>query len=130
MSNGWSPTPVALGNPVPLTVAGVQAGMVVSKEFRITAGGACVGLAVKIDTAATTVAGSITAKLQTAVDSEWEDSKTVSVTGNGRFYIQLLSNRTADQQYMPLLAKGRVVIVNTNAGDTTQISSIDVLQEL
>lgn len=126
--NGWS------AKNVESKVAGVYAGVIAnspaSVEWAIYSGGAVDGLVVKIKASSVTVVGSITAKLQTAVGSDWEDSKTVVISADGVFYIKLLGAKAADQTYLPLLNKGRIVITNTNAGDTATIDSVEILQQL
>jgi hypothetical protein len=110
-------------------VAGVQAGTVVTKPFAITAGGSR-HMVIKIVASDVTVVGTITAKLQTAIGDDWVDSKTVAITEDGNFYIKLMVETAGDQTYLPLLDVGRVLIVNTNAGDTVTIDAVEVLQEL
>lgn len=108
-----------------------QTNQAISSEFGITASGAK-HLVVAIKTASTTVTNAITAKLQTAVQTggtdSWQDSKTVSITGNGWFFIKLMAETSADQTYLPLLARGRLVIT-TLAGDVTTVQAVEVLQE-
>lgn len=124
--NGWSATDYAAA---PGQVVGASAtNSVVSKEYPITAGGA-LNCVIKIKCSAVTVAAGITAKLQTAIGSDWVDSKTVAVSATGSFYIKLQTALAGDQTYLPLLNKGRVVLT-TGAGDTATIDSIEVLQEL
>jgi hypothetical protein len=123
MANGWSSKNVE--NTVARVVPASQTNLVVSNDFPITAGGATRGFCLKLKVSAVTVAAAITAKLQTAIGDDWVDSKTVTVTADGSFYIKIL----ADNTYMPLLNKGRLVIT-TGAGDTATIDSVEVLQEL
>ena len=59
-------------------------------------------LVVKIKVSGVTVGGGITAKLQTGIDGEFVDSKTVSISGNGNFYIKLLAAAAGDQTFFPL----------------------------
>jgi hypothetical protein len=122
--NGWSANDYALST----TVSGVQTNAVVSKEFPISAGGA-LNMAIKL-AATATVVGSITAKLQTAIGDDWVDAKTVAISATGNFYLKLNIEVAGDQTYLPLLNKGRLVVSNTNAGDSVSFSSISVLQEL
>lgn len=125
--NGYTPDNVTLS---PLAaVSGVVTNSVLTKEFPITAGGSR-HLVVKVKASGVTVVGSITAKLQTAIDGEFVDSKTVTVTANGNFYIKLMAETAGDQTYLPLLRSGRVVLTTTNAGDAVTIDSVSVLQEL
>lgn len=113
------------------TVGASQTDSVISKEnFSITARGA-LNFVVHVKTSSTTVAAGITAKLQTRTNTQhaWQDSKTVSVTGNGSFFIKLQTNASGDQSFLPLLAAGRVVI-STGVGDTVDIDAVEILQEL
>lgn len=124
--NGWSAKDVTSA---PGQVVGAsQTNLPISVEFPITAGGA-LHFVLALDVTAVTVATAITAKLQTAIGSTWQDSKTVSVTADGRFYIKLNVEVAGDQTFLPLLNKGRLVLT-TGAGDTATISAINVLQEL
>lgn len=111
------------------TISGIVSGQVVSSEFTITEGGS-LNLVVKITAAAVTVVGGITAKLQTAIGSDWVDSKTVAIAATGSVYLKFNVEVTADQTYLPLLSKGRIVITTTNAGDAATISAVNVLQAL
>lgn len=127
--NGWSSKNYALGSDVGGTPVGASAtNTPVSKEFPITAGGA-LNMAIKIVASAATVAVGITAKLQTAVGGDWVDSKTVAIVSTAPAYIKLNVEVTADQTFLPLLNKGRVVIT-TGAGDSVTISEVDVLQNI
>lgn len=126
--NGWSAKDVTL-IPAP-SYSGIVTNELLSLEgWPITAGGS-LNLVVKIKVSAATAVGTITAKLQTAIGSDWQDSKTVAITGSGVVYIKLQTSVTADQPYLPLLNKGRVVVSTTNAGDSVSVSEVMVLQEL
>lgn len=120
--NGWAPKSVGIVQ----AVTANQTNLAISREFPITASGSR-NLVVAIKTSATTVAAAITAKLQTAVNGTYQDSKTVSVTGNGYFFIKLNVEVAGDQTYLPLLNSGKVVIT-TGAGDAVTIDSVDILQ--
>ena len=100
----------------------------ISREFALYSGGAVQGLVIKIKASGVTAADGITAMLQTGTGGDWENSKTVSIDGNGAFYIKLLAANTSDQAFMPLLARGRVV-VTTGTGDALTVDSVEVLQE-
>lgn len=126
--NGWSPSSNLKKNGLAAVGASVT-NQEISEVFPITAGGAVEGMVVKIAVSGVTLATAITAKLQTAIDAEFVDSKTVAITANGNFYIKLLGNAAADQTFLPLLRSGRLVIT-TGAGDAVTIDSIKVLQEL
>lgn len=124
--NGYSPENYKLGN---IGVVGAaQTDLAITKEFPITAWGSRY-LVVAVKCSAVTVAVAITAKLQTGVDGNFFDSKPVSVTADGTFFIKFLPERAVDQTYLPLLSRGRVVIT-TGAGDTATIDTVNVIQEL
>lgn len=128
MPGGYAPENVVLSTSSPAAYGASLTNQVVSKEFRISPGGSC-RLVLALDTSAVTAGAGITAKLQTAVDDfTWVDSKTVAVTATGDFYIKLAIEIAADQTFLPLLAKGRVV-VTTGAGSAVTFDAIWVLQE-
>lgn len=124
--NGWAPKNVEITG---AAVSGVIANSPISVEFPITAGGSK-NMVIKLKVSGVTVVGSITAKLQTALGSDWVDSKTVAVSADGNFYIKLNIEVAGDQTFLPLLARGRVVLTTTNAGDAASVTSVEVLQEL
>lgn len=126
MSNGWSANDVALSGA--MVVGASATDTPVSKEYGITAGGA-LNHVVKIVLSDVTVSTGITAKLQTAVGDDWEDSKTATVSADGSVYIKLQTAAADDQTFLPLLNKGRVVI-STGSGDTATVDSVSVLQYL
>lgn len=123
--NGWSSKSVAK----PTVISGVVANQVATVVYPITAGGS-LNKVIKIKASSVTVVGSITAKLQTAISNDWVDSKTVTISANGDFYIKLNIEVAGDQTFLPLLNAGRVVVTTTNAGDAVTIDSVDILQEL
>lgn len=123
---GYSPINEANGG---APISGVVTNQPVSKEFPVTAGGSLHFVA-KITAAAVTSAGTITAKLQTAIGNDWVDSKTVVISATGIFYIKLNVEVAGDQTFLPLLSKGRVVITTTNASDAVTITAVNVLQEI
>lgn len=124
--NGYSPKDVQLP---PAPISGVVTNQVVSKEFPITAGGS-IHFVAKLAVSGVTVVGAITAKLQTAINGDYVDNKTATITAGGNYYISLLAERTADQTFLPLLSSGRVVVTTTNAGDAVTVNVVSVLQEL
>lgn len=128
MSNGWAQEDVSSSPDQALS--GIVTSSVITKEFRLSAGGASQGLAVKVKASAATIVGSITAKLQTALGNDWVDVKSVTVSAAGNFYIKVMSTVAGDAAIMPLLNKGRVVITTTNAGDSVTVASVEVLQAL
>jgi hypothetical protein len=122
--NAWSPNSATLPNLV--AVGASQTNVPVSKKFPITAGGSK-NLVVCITTSA--ASGTVTAKLRTSIGSGTAvDSKTVSITGAGDFYIKLNSDLIADQTYLPLLSLGEVV-VTTAAGASVTVTAVQTLQE-
>lgn len=126
MSNGWSSGDVTLS---PSQVVGASVtNAPISRVYPITAGGA-IHHVVCIDVTSVTLTTAITAKLQTAIGSVWQDSKTVSITANGRYFIKLNVEVSGDQTYLPLLNSGRVVLT-TGSGDTATITAVNILQEL
>jgi hypothetical protein len=84
---------------------------------------------IKVKFSGVTVSTAITAKLQTAIGSDWVDNKTASVAGNGAVYIKLLATDSSDWTYMPLLNRGRIVLT-TGSGDAATVVSCEVLQPL
>lgn len=126
--SGYSPKDVSLTVPEN-TISGVVTNQPITSVFPITEGGS-LNFVVKVVASGVTVVGAITAKLQTAIDGVFVDSKTVSITANGPFYIKLNVEVTADQTFLPLLSAGRVVITTTNAGDAAILQHISVLQAL
>lgn len=111
----------------PKNVAAGVATSDVSRWFNITDSGSR-KIIVKLVATATAVTGSLTAKLQTSIGSDWVDAKTVAITADGIYYITLIDTKSADQTYLPLMCKGRIVIVGTNSADTTTLTEIQVLQ--
>ncbi len=110
-------------------ISGIVTNSQIGRDYAITAQGARFHV-VKLTVSGVTVVGAITAKLQSAISSDWVDSKTVSISGNGAFYIKLLADAAGDQTYLPLLNKARIVVTTTNAGDALTVDSIEVLQPL
>lgn len=126
MSNGWSANDYAITG----AVSGIVTDWPVSRQFPLYSGGAIDGIVLKIVTSSVTHVGTQTLKLQTAIGSDWVDSKTATFTAAGATYIKILGNASADQGFLPLLNKGRVVITQTNAGDIATIVSCELLQQL
>lgn len=125
--NGWSSKDVAITGKV---VSGIVSNQQITVDaFPITAGGSR-NMVIKIKTSAATVVGTITVKLQTACGSDWVDSKSTTIAAAGSVYIKLLEALSTDQQYLPLLNQGRVVVTTTNAGDSITLQSVEILQEL
>lgn len=125
MGNGWSASDYSLDK----SLSGVVTDSPVSREFPLSAGGA-LNNACKIVASGVTVVGSITAKFQSALGSDWVDAKTVTISGNGNFYIKHNIEVAGDQTHLPLLNRARVVITTTNAGDAVTIDEVSFLQSL
>lgn len=122
--NAWIPNTVTL--PGLSAIGASQTNVPVSKKFPITAGGSK-NLVVCISVSA--AAGTVTAKLRSSLGSGTPvDSKTVSITGAGDFYIKLNSDLLADQTYLPLLSLGEVV-VSTNGASSVTVTSVQSLME-
>lgn len=126
MPNGWAAEEYVIPGSV---IAGEVEDQVVSKEFRVSAGGA-LNMIVKVVADDVTVVGAISAMLQTANGSDWEDVKSVSITTDDAYYIRVNVQDADDQDFLPLLNKGRIVVTTDNAGDEVTISSVEVLQNL
>ena len=125
MSNGWSPQERVLHGNTSLVAS--QSNIPVSQEFKVSAGGSCrMVLAIN----ASECTGTVDLKLQTSSGgSTWADSKATTIAAAGRVYLRLAIEISADQTYLPLLAKCRLV-ATTGAGETITISSVEVLQPL
>lgn len=122
--NAWSPNTATLPNLQPIGAS--QTNVPISKKFPITAGGSK-NLVICISVSA--ASGTVTAKLRTSIGSGTPvDSKTVSITAAGDYYIKLNSDLLADQTYLPLLSLGEVV-VSTAAGASVTVTSVQSLQE-
>lgn len=112
-----------------ITLGASETNTVVSKLFPITQLGSR-NLRIKVTAASSTVATGITAKLQHAPsydDTFVTTTKSVSITGNGDFYLTLNVEVSGDQAEMPLMPIGRVV-VTTGVGDAVTITAVDVMQ--
>lgn len=111
--------------------SGVLAAVPIHKNpYGVTAGGATQGLRVDINATAVTVVGSITITLQQSSDnSNWENTKTATISAAGIFSIKFLPTVAGDQTYMPLKNLIRLVLTTTNAGDAVTISEIRLSQE-
>lgn len=123
--NGWYPRDVKKNGLAALGASLTDSA--ISEIFPITAGGARM-MAIKIKASAVTVGGGITAKLQSGINQEFVDSKTVAIAANGNVYIKLLAEAAGDQTFLPLLRSGRIVIT-TGVGSAVTIDSIQVVQE-
>lgn len=127
MSNGWSANDISITGTI---VSGVQANFPITKEDRVSAGGALNGI-VKLKVSAVTQVGTITPKVQTANGNDWVDVKSgAAITADGIQYIRWNIEVAGDQAVLPLLNKLRVVLTTTNAGDTLAVDLCEFLQEL
>ena len=104
----------------------------VTKEFRISHAGS-LNLLIGIKCSSVTAGAGISAKLQSSfygqAQADWIDGNSVSITGNGWFYIRMNVQASGDQSKMPLADAGRVV-VTTGAGSVVTVSEVLVLQGL
>jgi hypothetical protein len=124
MSNVWHPNDNALSSSY--VVAASQTDAPVTKPFTITAPGA---KHLIVCLTASAVTGTVDVKLQTSVgDTSWVDSKATTIAAAGRCYIKLAIEIAADQTYLPLLSRGRVV-VTTGVGEDITISNVYVIQQ-
>jgi hypothetical protein len=118
----------------PQVVGASATKQIVSEEFAITSGGA---LHLRIDVAAlsVTAGAGITYTLQhsSGVDQlgveYWLDAKSASITADGVVSLTFLVELAADQTYLPLCPKGRIV-VTTGAGSAVTINSVRVVEEI
>lgn len=125
--NGWSPKNVVKSG---LSAVGAsETDLPISNDFSISGQGACQGMVIAVACSSVTVGAGISAKLQSGLSGVYMDAKSVSITGNGVFYIKLLAANSSDQTYLPLLAGGRVVLT-TGAGSACTVDSVSVLQPL
>ena len=103
-----------------------------SREFPISAKGS-LNLLVGLKCASVTVGGGITAKLQSSIlggaEADWLDGNTVSITGNGWFYIRMNVQVAADQAKLPLADVGRLVLT-TGAGSAATVTEAYICQGL
>jgi len=122
--NAWIPNTVTL--PGIAAIGASQTDSPISKKFPITAGGSK-NLVICITVGP--ASGTVTAKLRSSLGSGTPvDSKTVSITGAGDFFIKLNSDLLADQTYLPLLSLGDVVITTGGASSVT-VTSVQTLME-
>ena len=130
MAYRYSPNHALLNESAQILGASVTAA--VSKEFRISHAGS-LNLLVGIKCSGLTAGAGISAKLQSSfygqVQADWIDGNSVSLTGNGWFYIRMNVQTAADQAKLPLGDVARLV-VTTGAGSAVTISDVLVLQGL
>lgn len=102
----------------------------VSREFPISAKGS-LNILVGLKFASVTAGGGITAKLQSSIlgnaEADWLDGNTVSVTGNGWFYIRMNVQVTGDQAKLPLADVGRLVLT-TGVGSAATVTEAYICQ--
>ena len=112
---------------LPQTVGASQTNLAVSSTFTISHAGS-LNLLVALQLSAVTAGAGITAKLQSsATEEDWLDGNSVSVTGNGWFYIRMNVQVSADQAKLPLGNLGRIVLT-TGAGSAATIDAIYIQQ--
>lgn len=125
MSNVWHPKDVA--PEASKAIAASQTDAAISDPFTITAQGSQHMVVCVI---ASAVTGTVDIKLQTSIgDTEWVDSKATTIAAAGRAYIKLNAETAADQTYLPLLSRGRVV-VTTGVGEDITVSNVYVIQQI
>lgn len=121
--SSWSPKQVGLAG----VYSGILTNQPISGEFQSNALNRLNGI-LKLKLSAVTQMGTITPKLQTAINGDWVDVKSGSaITVAGSSYIRWNIEVAADQTVLPLLGKCRVVISQTNAGDSITVESCDFL---
>jgi hypothetical protein len=125
MSKAYYPQECKLSN---VTVIGAsQTNTPISLTFSVSKAGS-LNILVAIQCSAVTAGAGITAKLQSSVTgADWLDGNSVSVTGNGWFYIRMNIEVSADQAKLPLADLGRVVLT-TGAGSAATIDAVYVVQ--
>jgi hypothetical protein len=130
MAYRYTPTS-ALKSQSPVVV-GASVTVPASEEFRISHAGS-LNLLVGIQCASVTAGAGITAKVQSSfygqAGADWQDGNSVSITGNGWFYIRMNVQTSGDQAKLPLADVGRIV-VTTGAGSAVTVSTVEVLQGL
>lgn len=129
---GLSPADVRAANLQP--ISGVVTNQPISMDFGLNHEGS-LHLRIDIEVSGVTVAGSITAKLQTrSAGGAFHDlvgaNATTTITGNGTFSITQVVERTVDQPNMPLQKQAQVVLTTTNAGDLVTVNKVWLLQGL
>ena len=104
----------------------------VTEPFRISHSGS-LNILVGIKCASVTAGAGITAKLQSSIygnsSADWIDGNSVSITGNGWFYIRMNVQASGDQAKLPLADVGQIVLT-TGAGSAVTVSDVLVLQGL
>ncbi len=125
MSKAYYPQECKVSN---VTVVGAsQTNAPISLGFAVSKAGS-LNILIAIQCSAVTVGAGITAKLQSSVTgADWMDGNTVSVSGNGWFYIRMNIEVSADQAKLPLGDLGRVVLT-TGAGSSATIDAVYVVQ--
>ena len=125
MSKAYYPQECKASN---VTVVGAsQTNAPISLTFSVSKAGS-LNILVAIQCSSVTAGAGITAKLQSSVTgADWLDGNSVSVTGNGWFYIRMNIEVSADQAKLPLADLGRVVLT-TGAGSAATIDAVYVVQ--
>jgi hypothetical protein len=129
MAYHYKPDSVLLNEVSQVLGASVTA-QAVTIPFRISHSGS-LNILIGVKCASVTAGAGITAKLQSSLwgnsQSDWIDGNSVSVTGNGWFYIRMNVQTSADQSKLPLGDVGQVV-VTTGAGSAVTVSAVVLLQ--
>jgi hypothetical protein len=131
--NGYAPVEVILGNSANVVGASATT-QVVSKDFRINPEGS-LHLRIDMELSAVTISTGTALILQTTSGlnaagsaEDWVNAKSTSVITNGLVSQTYLVEVSADQTYLPLRCKGRIVCTS-GSGDTVTINSIRIMQE-
>jgi len=127
--NGYYPVEQILGNS-PVTVGASQTLAQVSNEFRINPEGS-LHFRIDVEVSAATVATGISLILQTTSGNDaasWVTAKSTTVTTTGLVSQSYVVEVAADQTYLPLRPKGKL-LCTTGAGDSVTLSSIRIMQE-
>lgn len=103
-----------------------------SDSFRISHSGS-LNILIGLKCSSVTAGAGITAKLQTSIlggaDADWIDGNSVSITGNGWFYIRMNIQASGDQSKLPLGDVGQILLT-TGAGSAVTVTELVVLQGL
>jgi hypothetical protein len=111
---------------------GASATVAVTKEVRVTPGGANEALRVDVVCSSVTASSGITAKLQQDIAGTWTDvtGLSVAVTGNGTFSFLMNARSTAAGYFssLPLSNKVRLVMA-TGVGDAVTVDAAYITME-
>lgn len=110
-----------------IVIGASETDTVVTRNFKISNGDSK-SMLVKVEAITTTIGTAVTANLQDSWDggTTWADVKTVSITGDGAFEIEVNALDGADTLMWPL---GRVTI-DSGSGDAATITNVYVTRRL